>query len=652
MQSLLKDINSPEDLKKLEISDLDRLSTELREFIIEVLSQKQGHLASSLGVVELTVALHYVFNTPYDRIVWDVGHQAYAHKILTGRKENFATIRSFGGLSGFPTSTESEFDSFGTGHSSTSISAILGMATASKLSGEEDRQHIAVIGDGALTGGMAFEALNNAGFSSANILIILNDNGISIDKSSGALSNYLTSLLSSPSYNRLKTRLWNASGTKSRNFFKALLSGLKALFLKKSIFFDALSIRYFGPVDGHDTENLVRIFRDLKKIKGPKLLHIVSTKGKGLKAAEVSPTVFHAPPKFDCQTGELIKNGANFSLAPKYQDVFGKTILELAQKNKKIIGVTPAMPSGCSLNIMMKKMPERCFDVGIAEPHALCFSAGMAKSGMIPFCNIYSSFMQRAYDQIIHDVALQKLPVVMCIDRAGLVGEDGATHHGAFDLAYLRPIPNLIISAPRNEIYLRNLMYTAQLGKYGSFAIRYPRGRGVCRHGWKKEFEQLEIGRGERLREGSRLAFVCIGHVTNFVIEAVKEYLSGGAGSAGSAGVSLGSAKHETSCETNWNDASKGPAIYDMIFLKPIDKELLREVFREYEYIITVEDGVVDGGLGSAVCEEAINCSYKGKIERLGIPSDRFILHGTPEDLYKDCGFDKASILNFIKKIL
>lgn len=622
LPKLLDNIQFPSDLKKLPLQDLPELSQELRQFIINVISHHPGHLGASLGTVELTVALHYVFNTPYDRIIWDVGHQAYTHKILTGRKDVFYTNRCLHGLSGFPFMAESPYDAFGTGHSSTSISAALGMAIASKLKGETDRQHIAIIGDGAMTGGLAFEGLNNAGVSKSNILVILNDNGISIDESSGALSKYFTKITASHSYNHLKNHVWDLLGGNSnygedsRTFLSSISGALKALFFRQSNLFESLNFRYFGPIDGHDVENLVSVLRNLKKIQGPKVLHIITTKGKGLKNAEDKPTLYHAPGKFNSETGEILKPSINLSLAPRYQDVFGKTIIELAKHNDKIVGITPAMPTGCSLTMMMKKMPERVFDVGIAEQHAVTFSAGLASQGMIPFCNIYSSFMQRAYDQIIHDVALQKLQVIFCLDRAGLVGEDGATHHGVFDLAYFRPIPNLIIASPMNERELRNLMYTAQLNNHGPFVIRYPRGRGVTPR-WKTPLEEMTIGRGTCIQEGKNTAIVSIGHIGNQALKAIKQAEIQSGGSFG---------------------------LYNMIFLKPIDEELLHTVFKKYKKIITLENGVVTGGLSSAIAEFAIQHHYNQEIVSLGIP-DRFIFQGSIAELQKECGIDTESIL-------
>ena len=634
MGNLLENIQTPEDLRTLPVGSLPALAEELRDYIIHVMANHPGHLASSLGVVELAVALHYVFNTPHDRIVWDVGHQAYPHKILTGRRDRFPSIRTLGGLSGFPSPFESEYDAFATGHSSTSISAALGMAVAAKLKGDTTRQHIAVIGDGSMTGGLAFEGLNNAGVSNSNLLVILNDNGISIDKSTGALSRYFTKIATSRRYNNVKDRVWdrlgkNQTGKGARHALSRMTGALKSLFFKQGNLFEALDFRYFGPVDGHDLPTLIRTLEALKRIQGPKLLHIVTTKGKGMKTAEAAPTLFHAPGRFDSHTGEIIKPGINLSLAPRYQDVFGKTIIELARLNPRIVGITPAMPTGCSLNLMMKKMPERTFDVGIAEQHAVTFSAGLAAAGLIPFCNIYSSFMQRAYDQSIHDVALQQLPVVFCLDRAGIVGEDGATHHGAFDLACLRPIPNLTIASPLNERELRNLMFTAQSGQYGTFVIRYPRGRGVTPR-WKTPLELLPPGQGQTLREGHRIAFVSLGHIGNTAIAATREYL------------------REKGAD--WTDATQGPGLFNMIYLKPLDTALLNHIFEHYDLIYTLEDGVADGGLGSAVCEYATATKTPAEIHRLGMPADRFVPHGPVEALQHQCGYAKEDLLNIIQK--
>ena len=619
--TLLSNIDSPEDLRKLPIEELPQVCKDVRQFILEVISRNPGHLGASLGVVELTAAIHYAFHTPEDKLIWDVGHQAYAHKILTGRKDIFYTNRSYNGISGFPRISESEYDAFGTGHSSTSISAALGMAVASELQGNKTRRHIAVIGDGSMTAGMAMEALNNAGVSKANLLVILNDNGIAIDKNVGGLSKYLTDITTSRAYNRLKDKIWWLMGGKtryganSREVVKQIGNAVKTSLLKESNLFEAFGFRYFGPVDGHDVVKLVHLLRDMQNIPGPKLLHVITVKGKGYEKAERDQTLFHAPGIFNMETGEL-KETACHNQAPKYQVVFGKTIIELAEMNSKIVGVTPAMPTGCSLNLMMAKMPTRAFDVGIAEQHAVTFSAGMAASGLIPFCNIYSTFMQRAYDQLIHDVALQNLHVVFCLDRGGLVGEDGATHHGVYDLAYLRAIPNITICSPMNEEELRNMMYTAQLEGMGPFAIRYPRGRGVMPQ-WKTPFTALQVGKGQIIREGKDLAIISIGHPGNEALKACIQL-----------------------AEKNID-----AALYDMRFLKPIDEELLHLIFSQFNKIITLEDSSIIGGLGSAVIEFANDNGYHNAvIHRLGIP-DRFIEQGTNEELHHECGIDLEGII-------
>ena len=582
MKNLLKHINSPKDLRQLSAEELPELAKELRQFIIEVIASKEGHLGASLGVVELTIALHYVYNTPIDLLVWDVGHQAYGHKILTGRKSEFHTNRQFKGLSGFPKRDESEYDTFGTGHSSTSISAALGMAIASQLKGE-DRQHICVIGDASIASGMAFEGLNHAGVTTANLLVILNDNAIGIDPSVGALKQYLTNV---------------KKGTQ-----------------KQDNIFEALNFEYSGPVDGHDLKALVSELKRLKSIDGPKFLHVITTKGKGLRQAEKDQVKYHAPGKFDAETGDIFTKN-NEDLPPKYQDVFGHTLLELAKSNKNIIGITPAMPTGSSLKYMMEALPERAFDVGIAEQHAVTMAAGMATQGLIPFCNIYSTFLQRAYDQIIHDVALQNLPVIFCIDRAGLVGEDGATHHGVFDLAYLRCVPNLIIFAPRNEIELRNIMYTAQIGLEHPIAIRYPRGRGVtpC---WKSPFEAIEIGTGVQLEQGEGLAVLSIGAISNKVTEAIR-------------GLNCGH--------------------YDMRFIKPLDESLLHTIFKTHSTLITIEDGVENGGFGSAILEFAATNNYKNDVIVKGIP-DEFIEHGDIDTLKHHLGICVSELHILIKSL-
>ncbi|MEA2105433.1 MAG: 1-deoxy-D-xylulose-5-phosphate synthase [Bacteroidota bacterium] len=625
---LLKNILFPEDLKKLSIEDLPKLSQELRQFIIDVVSFNPGHFGASLGVVELTVALHYVFNTPYDKIVWDVGHQAYGHKILTGRREVFHTNRKYKGISGFPKPSESDYDAFGVGHSSTSISAALGMAKASHLKNEKDRQVVAVIGDGSMTAGMAFEGLNNAGSAKENMLVILNDNNMAIDPNVGALKEYLLDITTSKTYNKFKNDVWNLLGHLNklghnyRKIAQQIENSVKTFLLKQSNLFESMNFRYFGPVDGHDVVFLTKILSDLKDIPGPKLLHVVTQKGKGFKQAEQNQTAWHAPGKFDKTTGEILKVKSDKPVAPKYQDVFGHTLLELAQKNDKIVGITPAMPTGSSLNIMMKEIPERIFDVGIAEQHAVTFSAGLAIEGMLPFCNIYSSFMQRAYDQVIHDVAIQKLNVVFCLDRGGLVGEDGATHHGVYDLAYMRCIPNMIVSAPLNEEELRNLMYTAQLENHGPFSIRYPRGRGVMTE-WKTPFKKIKIGKGQQIRKGEDIAILSIGHVGNDVMEASKIL-------AKSYQIDV--------------------AHYDMRFVKPIDEEILHVVGKNFKAVITIEDGTIIGGFGSAILEFMNDHGYNPVIKRMGVP-DKFIEQGTPQELHHECGFDVQSIINEAKAL-
>ncbi len=619
---LLADINGSEDLKKLDQAQLIQLCEELRQFIIDNVSVYGGHFGASLGVVELTVALHYVFNTPYDQLVWDVGHQAYGHKILTGRRDDFHTNRVYKGLSGFPKRKESEYDTFGVGHSSTSVSAALGMAMASKYLGVEDKQHVAIIGDGALTGGMAFEALNHAGVSDTNLLIILNDNCMSIDPNVGALKDYLTDITTSKTYNRLKEDVWNllgklsSIGKSAQEIASKIETGIKSTLLSQSNLFESLNLRYFGPVDGHDVDHMVAILKDLKQIKGPKILHCITTKGKGYGPAEKgNATTWHAPGTFDKITGEIHKKVYDTPQAPKYQDVFGHTLVELARANDKIIGITPAMPSGSSLNIMMKEMPTRAFDVGIAEQHAVTFSAGLATQGLIPFCNIYSSFMQRAYDQVVHDVCIQNLPVNFCLDRAGFAGADGPTHHGAYDIAYFRCLPNMIIAAPMNEEELRNLMYTAQLPrKEQAFSIRYPRGQGVMPN-WKTPFEKIEIGTGRKIKEGEELAILTIGHIGNYAVEVCEKL------------------------EKQGIDV----AHYDLRFAKPLDEKLLHEVFGKFKKIVTVEDGCVQGGIGSAVLEFMADHRYECEVKRLGIP-DRIVEHGEQSELHRECGFDVEGI--------
>ena len=624
---LLKKIDSPNDLKKVSREQLHQVCDELRQYIIDVVSVHGGHFAASLGVVELSVALHYVYNTPYDQIVFDVGHQAYGHKILTGRRDTFPTNRKYGGLSGFPKRSESEYDTFGVGHSSTSISAALGMAMAAKYKGE-NRKSVAIIGDGSMTAGMAFEAMNHAGVADSDVLIILNDNCMSIDPNVGALKEYLTDITTSPTYNKLKSDVWKIMGKLpvgkgfSRTMAHKLTEGVKGMVSSSSNLFEALKLRYFGPIDGHNITKLVDTLRDLKEIPGPKILHIVTVKGKGYALAEKDQTKWHAPGLFDKLSGEIVKKTYNVPQPPKYQDVFGHTIIELAEMNDKIMGVTPAMPSGSSLKYMMEKMPHRAFDVGICEQHAVTLSAGLATQGLRVFCNIYSSFMQRSFDQVVHDVAIQKLPVILCLDRAGLVGEDGPTHHGCYDLAYFRCIPNMIISAPMNEQELRNLMYTAQLEttKY-PFVIRYPRGEGVMPE-WKTKFEQIEIGKGRKLKEGRDIAILSIGHPGNFVQTAIRTLRTEGIEAA-----------H-----------------YDMRFVKPIDEEMLHEVFANYNKIITVEDGTIVGGFGSAILEFMAAHNYQATIKILGIP-DRLVEHGTLKELYNECGYDANGIIDAVKKI-
>lgn len=627
---LLKKINSPADLKKLDQAQLVQLCDELRHFIIDNVSVYGGHFGASLGVVELTVALHYVFNTPYDQLVWDVGHQAYGHKILTGRKDAFHTNRMYGGISGFPKRKESEYDTFGVGHSSTSVSAALGMAVASKYLGLTDKQHIAVIGDGALTGGMAFEGLNHAGVSDTNVLIILNDNCMSIDPNVGALKDYLTDITTSKTYNKLKDDVWNMLGKFShfgknaQEIVSKIENSIKSALLSQSNLFESLNLRYFGPVDGHDVNHLTSVLNDLKDIKGPKILHCVTVKGKGYGPSEKgNATTWHAPGVFDKITGEIYKKVHEKPQPPKYQDVFGHTLVELAKANGKIVGITPAMPSGSSMNIMMKEMPDRAFDVGIAEQHAVTFSAGLATQGLVPFCNIYSSFMQRAYDQVIHDVCIQDLPVNFCLDRAGFAGADGPTHHGAYDIAYFRCIPNMIVSAPMNEQELRNLMYTASKPRKGqAFSIRYPRGQGVMPE-WRTPFEEIEIGTGRKLRNGDDLAILTIGHIGNYAVEVCEKLEK--------QNIRVGH--------------------FDMRFVKPIDEKLLHEVFSKYTKVITVEDGCLEGGFGSAVLEFMADHHYTADVKRLGIP-DAVIEHGEQIELQHEAGFDPEHIEKAVMEML
>lgn len=624
---LLRNIHTPADLKQLSEAELATLCQELRQYIIDVVSVHGGHFAASLGVVELTVALQYVLNTPYDQLVWDVGHQAYGHKILTGRRERFHTNRVLGGLSGFPKRDESEYDAFGVGHSSTSISAALGMAVASYYKGETDRQHIAVIGDGAMTAGMAFEALNHAGIEQSNLLVILNDNCMSIDPNVGALKEYLTNITTSRPWNRFRDDIAHVLakiseiGPDALGLVKKIEKSIKGTLLKNSNLFESLNFRYFGPVDGHDVKRLARTLKDLRDIPGPKLLHCITVKGKGYALAEKDQTTWHAPGLFDKITGEIKKSKNDKPTAPKYQDVFGHTLVELAEKNEKIMGITPAMPSGSSMNIMMKAMPNRAFDVGIAEQHAVTFSAGLATQGMVPFCNIYSSFMQRAYDQVIHDVAIQRLHVVFCLDRAGIAGADGPTHHGAYDLAYMRCIPNLTVSAPMNEEELRNLMYTAQQDGMGPFVIRYPRGQGVMPD-WRRPLKTIEVGKGRKICDGEELAVLSIGHIGN---EAVKACIA-------------------------LNEEGIFPAHYDLRFAKPLDEALLHEVFGKYNKIITVEDGCLQGGVGSAVLEFMANNNYQATVVRLGIP-DEVVEHGEQHELWAKCGYDATAIANQARRL-
>ncbi|MFN3802575.1 1-deoxy-D-xylulose-5-phosphate synthase [Belliella pelovolcani] len=625
---LLAQIDSPADLKKFSKDQLVQICDELRQFIVDNVSIYGGHFGASLGVVELTVALHYVLNTPEDQLVWDVGHQAYGHKILTGRKNQFHTNRIYGGLSGFPKRKESEYDTFGVGHSSTSISAALGMAVASKYKGQKHKQHVAVIGDGSMTGGMAFEAMNHAGVSDTNLLIILNDNCMSIDPNVGALKDYLTDITTSQTYNKVKDEVWNLLGkfskfgTSAQEVISKVEGAIKSTLLKQSNLFESLNLRYFGPVDGHDVNHLAEILEDMKNIPGPKILHCVTVKGKGYAPAENgNKTTWHAPGLFDKVTGEIYKKTPTAPQAPKYQDVFGHTLVELAKENDKIMGITPAMPSGSSLNIMMKEMPDRAFDVGIAEQHAVTFSAGLATQGMIPFCNIYSSFMQRAYDQVVHDVALQNLQVVFCLDRAGFAGADGPTHHGAYDIPYFRCIPNMVVTAPMNEEELRNLMYTATQYQ-GPFSIRYPRGQGVMPE-WRTAMREIPIGQGRVVKEGEEVAILTIGHIGNYAVEATEKLA----------------------------EAGLNPAHYDMRFVKPLDEELLYEIFGKFKKVITVEDGALMGGFGSAVVEWMTDNGYSAQVKRLGIP-DRVVEHGEQIELHRECGFDPEGIADAVRELI
>ena len=621
---LLTGIDTPEDLRKLKAEQLPEVCEELRRKIIDELSCNPGHFGSSLGVIELTVALHYIFNTPYDRIVWDVGHQAYGHKILTGRRDVFHTNRKLNGIRPFPSPKESEYDTFTCGHASNSISAALGMAVAAKHKGEDNRHVVAVIGDGSMSGGLAYEGLNNVSSTPNNLLIILNDNNMAIDRSVGGMKQYLLNLQTSESYNRFRFKVsrllqkWGILNEKRRKSLIRFNNSLKSMLAQQQNVFEGMNIRYFGPIDGHDVNGLTKVLKDIKDMQGPKLLHIHTTKGKGFEPAEKAATIWHAPGKFDKETGERIIANTE-GMPPLFQEVFGHTLLELAQQNDKIVGVTPAMPSGCSMNILMKEMPERGFDVGIAEGHAVTFSGGMAKDGLIPFCNIYSSFMQRAYDNIIHDVAIHKQHVVFCLDRAGIVGEDGPTHHGAFDLAYLRSIPNLVIASPLNEHELRKLMYTAQLPNMGPFAIRYPRGRGVLVD-WKCPLEEIEIGKGQQLKSGKDIAVLTLGPIGNVAMQAIAEAEA---------------------------ESGKSIAHYDLRFLKPLDEKILDEIGQNFKSIVTIEDGVLKGGMGSAVLEFMADQGYSPSVRRIGLP-DSFVQHGTPQELYRICGMDVESIKNVL----
>jgi 1-deoxy-D-xylulose-5-phosphate synthase len=626
---ILKHINSPEDLKKLGKEELYKVCDELRQYIIDVVSIHGGHFGASLGVVELSVALHYVYNTPYDQLVWDVGHQAYGHKILTGRRDNFPTNRKYGGLSGFPKRSESEYDAFGVGHSSTSISAALGMAIAAKHKGELDRKSVAVIGDGSMTAGMAFEAMNHAGVAEADLLVILNDNNMSIDPNVGSLREYLTDITTSHTYNKIKDDIWNTlgklpvGGNFSREIASKLEHSIKGFISKSSNLFESMKMRYFGPIDGHNITKLVDTLKDLKDIPGPKLLHIITTKGKGYALAEKDQTKWHAPGLFDKVTGEIYKKTFDTPQPPKYQDVFGKTIIELAKKNDKIFGITPAMPSGSSLKFMMDEMPDRAIDVGICEQHAVTLSAGMATQGLKVFCNIYSSFMQRAYDQVVHDVAIQKLPVIFCLDRAGLVGDDGPTHHGVYDIAYMRCIPNMIVASPMNEAELRDLMYTAQLDSNKlPFVIRYPRGEGVMPE-WQTPMKEVEIGKGRKLKDGKEIAILSFGHPGNFAAAAIR----------------------------NLRTEGITPAHYDLRFVKPLDEAMLHEVFANYSKVITVEDGTVVGGVGSAILEFMAKYDYKATLKMLGIP-DRIVEHGSQKELHRECGYDTEAIMDAARSLM
>lgn len=624
---LLNKINSPFDLRNLTQDLLPQVCQELRDFIIDAVSSNPAHFGASLGVVELTVALHYVFNTPDDKLIWDVGHQAYGHKILTGRRDVFHTNRKYGGISGFPNIFESEYDSFGVGHSSTSISAALGMATAFKLQGETHRQAVAIIGDGSMTAGLAFEGLNNLATSQTNMLVVLNDNNMAIDPSVGGLSEYLVDIATSKTYNSLRKEVIKALGKtkmigpRSRELVVKLNNSIKTLLTRQTNIFEGLNIRYFGPVDGHDVEHLTQVLRDLKEIQGPKVLHVITKKGKGFKAAEQEQTIWHAPGgKFDKKTGLFVETKTAHTTPPRFQDVFGHTLVELAEMNEKIVGITPAMPTGCSMNLLMNAMPDRAFDVGIAEQHAVTFSAGLSISGMLPFCNIYSSFMQRAYDQLIHDVALQNLNVVFCLDRGGLVGADGATHHGVYDLSFLRSVPQLTVASPMDEVELRNLMYSAQLPNQGAYVIRYPRGNGSVLD-WKQPFKKIIKGTARKVKEGKDLAVLSIGPLGVRVQKACEELEA--------EGLSV--------------------AHYDMRFVKPIDVKILHEVAALYKRIITVEEGTIVGGLGSAVLEFMADNDYSCSVKRLGIP-DRFVDHGSPLELYREVGLDRTALCQVFRE--
>lgn len=624
---LLSAINDPKDLRQLDLKQLPQVCSELRGKIIDELSCNPGHFGSSLGVVELTVALHYTFNTPYDRIVWDVGHQAYGHKIVTGRRDQFCTNRKLNGIRPFPSPEESEYDTFTCGHASNSISAALGMAVAAKKQGEESRHVVAVIGDGSMSGGLAFEGLNNASSTPNNLLIILNDNNMAIDRSVGGMKQYLSDLHLSETYNKLRYKVsqrlykWGILTEARRKAILRFNNSLKSIIAQQQNIFEGMNIRYFGPIDGHDVTNLAKVISEIKDMNGPKLLHIYTTKGKGFEPAEKAATVWHAPGIFDKETGERVVHNTD-GLPPLFQDVFGKTLLELAQQNEKIVGVTPAMPSGCSMNLLMKAMPDRAFDVGIAEGHAVTFSAGMAERGLIPFCNIYSSFMQRAYDNVIHDVAIQQLPVIFCLDRAGLVGEDGPTHHGFFDLSYMRAIPHMVVASPYNEHELRHLMYTAQHNPQGPFVIRYPRGRGFL-PAWNCPMQLLPIGKGRKLKEGNEVAVITLGPIGNVAAEAIAQAEAQGA---------------------------KSIAHYDLRFLKPLDEEMLHEIGKKFSQIVTVEDGMLKGGMGSAILEFMADHAYTPRVKRIGLP-DQFVQHGSVQELHQLCGTDQAGICSVLLSI-